>query len=387
MKILFFTPALPLPPFSGGQVRSLNLLKQISKGHEVTLFSFIRDSQELNHIGELKTMVKEVKTFQRRKVNSIQNLQHLLKLPFAAALYADSGVERELREELKKGYDVAHFESFYTFPYLKDDLGVKTVAGNENVEYFIYQRYAQNKLEPARSLMKFDIARMKNFEENKWKSADSSLAVSVSDQKVMEKVVGKECPLIPNGIDTVFFKDVKREPEKSLFLFVGPTKYIQNADAASWLVKEIWPEIKKLVPNARLWFVGRNQQDWLLNLKDPDIKVQTDLNDIREAYSSASVMIAPLRAGSGTKFKILEAFATGVPVITTQVGIEGLEAKDKEEFLLASIPSEFAQKAKELLENPALNAKIVTAARELIEEKYSWEKIGQKLNTVYAKTA
>ena len=387
MKILFFTPALPLPPFSGGQVRALNLLKQISKEHEVTLFSFIREEKELSYLSELKEIVKEVKTFKRRKVNSLNNLRYLLKYPFAAALYYDPDVAQLLKDELRLGYDVAHFESFYTLPFLEKDLGVKTVAGNENVEYFVYQRYAATKKEPVRSLMRLDIARMKNYEESKWKIADSSLAVSVSDQKVIEEVVGRDCPVIPNGIDVEFFKDVKRKPENSLFLFVGPTKYIQNADAASWLVKEIWPEIKKRVPDARLWFVGRSQQDWLLNLNKPDIKVQTDLNDIREAYSKASVMLAPLRAGSGTKFKVLEAFASGVPLIATKVGIEGLEARSKEEFLLAETPHEFSEAALELLENPDLNVKIVQGGKTLVEEKYSWEKIGRKLNTVYAKTA
>ncbi len=387
MKVLFFTSALPLPPFSGGQVRSLNLLKQISKEHEVTLFSFIRQESELNYLSELKKIVKEVKTFKRRKINSFNNLKYLVKYPFAAALYYDPEVTRKLKVELRQGYDLAHFESFYTFPFLEKDLGVKVVAGNQNVEYFIYQRYAATKKEPARSLMKFDIARMKTYEENKWKIADTSLAVSVSDQKVIEDVVSKDCPVIPNGIDIDFFKGVKRQPEDSLFLFVGPTNYIQNADSAIWLVKEIWPEIKRAVPNARLWFVGRAQQDWLLKLNNPDIKVQTDLNDIREAYCKATVMLAPLRAGSGTKFKVLEAFASSLPVITTKVGIEGLEARPREEFLLAETPAEFSLACAELLENSALNVKIVQGAKKLVEEKYSWEKIGRKLNSVYAKTA
>jgi glycosyltransferase involved in cell wall biosynthesis len=384
LKVLFFTPALPLPPFSGGQVRSLNLLKQISSSHEVTLFSFVRQANESSHLEELKKIVREVRVFPRRSLNSFANIRHLASLPFAAALYYDDKVAQVLREELKKGYDIAHFESFYTLPYLKGDLGVKTVAGNENIEYLIYDRYSETKRALTRSLMKMDIARMKRFEEDKWRQSDVSLSVSSSDQKIIASVTGKESPLIPNGIDLSFFEKVSRREEKALFLFVGPTKYIQNADAAKWLVKDIWPEIKSQIPEAKLWFVGHQQQDWLLNLRDTDIRVQTDLGDIRTAYEKATILIAPLRAGSGTKFKILEAFAAGVPVLTTKVGIEGIEAVDGESFLLAQSPEEFARKSKTLLEDRVLNAKIVVQARGLVAQKYSWKKIGQELNEVYS---
>lgn len=383
MKILFFTPTLPLPPYSGGQVRSLNLLKQINRKHEVTLFSFIRNSTELNYLDDLKKIVKEVKTFRRRPLNSVKNLRYMLHYPFAAALYYDPEILKELGSVIETGYDLVHFESFYTFPYLTGDIKCATIAGNQNVEYSIYERFASTKREPTRSLMKIDTRRMKAFEESKWRLASTAIAVSQPDAQLMEKVVGKTVPVIPNGVDLKYFKDIKRKEEKNLFLFVGPTTYIQNDDAARYLTSEIWPEIKKQIPDAKLWFVGHKQKQWLLNLNDPDITVQTDLTDIREAYQKASLLIAPLRAGSGTKFKVLEAFACRVPVLSSPVGIEGIEAVDNQSVMLADRPLDFAQKAKLVLEDKVLNAKIVSNAKALVEESYSWDKIGQKLNQVY----
>lgn len=199
----------------------------------------------------------------------------------------------------------------------------------------------------------------------------------------MERTISKPVPIIPNGIDPYFFSKVKRKAEKELFLFVGPTTYIQNNDAAKYLVNAIWPKIKELIPDASLLFVGNKQQKWLTDLKDPSITVRTDLKDIREAYERASLLIAPLRAGSGTKFKVLEAFASRVPVLTSIVGIEGIDAVPDESVLIAETPLEYAQKAKALLDDSHLNAKITSEAWELVVQKYSWEKIGQTLNSVY----
>lgn len=384
MKILFVTPTLPLPPFSGGQVRSLNLLKQLKKHHQVTLVSFIRDDKELGYSDELKTIVTGMKTFKRRPVKNITNLRYLANYPFAAALYFDPVVASFINKEITNGYDLIHFESFYTFPYLKSEIKIPKVAGNQNVEYYVYERFADTKKEPLKSLLKFDISRMKNFEEQKWRTADLCLAVSKPDSEIMEKVVGKKVSIIPNGIDPEFFGKVERNEDKNLFLFVGPTTYIQNNDAAKYLVESIWPKIKELVPNGKLWFVGNKQQKWLLGLNNPDIKVQTDLVDIREAYRKASMLIAPLRAGSGTKFKVLEAFASRIPVVTSSVGIEGIDAIDNESVLIANTPDEYAQKARALLDDRALNARITSGAQTLVIEKYSWDKIGQALNSVYS---
>lgn len=152
------------------------------------------------------------------------------------------------------------------------------------------------------------------------------------------------------------------------------------------LVKEIFPLIKKEIKNAKLLIVGRNPTKEIRNLTTKDVFIDDQLEDIREAYHQAGVLVAPIRVGSGTKFKILEAMASGVAVVTTKKGIEGIEANNGEDVLVRESAENLAGAVIELVRNEGLRHKLTINARKLIEEKYNWKKIVQKLEKVYRKT-
>lgn len=386
MKIIFFTYRLPFPTVSGGQTRAFNLIKGISKKHDITLFSFYKKEEELLGSEEMKKYCSKIVTFKRRPLFSPLNpvISVFSKYPFASALYYSPGVLSRLKQELKEEkYDWVHFESFYPALYLDEDLRVKSLLGNENIEYLVYQRFAQMRPPILREVLKQDALKLKNYEEKLWKKATLNIAVSEGDAKEIEKVTGKNCPVISNGVDIEFFSSVKREEKSQTLLYVGSFRYIQNQDALRFFLKEIWPNLKSKKPSLKVLLVGQNPTKEILSYQSESVEVRTDIADIREAYQKARALIVPIRAASGTRLKILEAMASGVPVITTSLGVEGIDAKDGQEVLIANRAKDFSRQAINLLENDSLSAKMVKAAKKLVEDNYSWGKISQKLSDLY----
>jgi len=393
MKILWLTPLFPYPPFSGGQTRSFNLIKNLAKRNKITLFSFLRPNRIQGPVKEMEKFCLKVKTFKGRKTWTLRNilLAGFTHLPFTVShFYGDQAVDQALEEELKKeNYDLIHFESFYTSPYLKNVSLVPQVMGTENIEYLIYQRFVkQKKFFPLKMALSYDIWKMKRYEESSWRKSDLNLAVSETDAQEIRKVTRKKCPIIPNGIDIKKFSQAvysgSRKFKEPTFLFVGDFKYFTNQDALNFLTKDIWPQIKKRIPQAKLWLVGKNPNSLTDKLaKEEGVVIDSQVEDIRQAYQQADLLIAPMRIGSGTNIKVLEAMASGLPVLTTSIGVEGIKTQDGKEVLTVATAAEFVQKASDFLKYKDKRQGLGQAGRKLVEKNYDWSKISQKLEGVY----
>lgn len=391
MKVLWLTYDLPYPLVSGGKLRAYHLIKGLSQNHQIDLFSFIRSKDQLQYLPELQKYCGRMKTFKRPRVWRLRNVLRsgFSYLPFAAVVYDYLQVRIILERMLKEGdYDLVHFESFYPAVYLPfvKDLGFQTLMGNENVEYQIYRRYMEQKRFPLlRWLLSVDILKMRKFEERLWRLAAVNIAPSEDDADTILEVTGEECFVIPNAVDTASFSQIKREAnDKPVCLFVGDFTYLTNQDAVEWLAKEIIPRFSLLTSHFPLLIVGRNPTKEIKDLASENVVIDSMVEDIRDAYARADVFLAPIRIGSGTRLKILEAMAAGLPVVSTTIGAEGLDVRDGENILLADDPHEFLQKTVELLKDGALRAKIGAAGRDLVRQKYDWRQSVQKLNEVYA---
>lgn len=387
MKILFITPLFPYPLESGGQIRFFNLIKRLSGNHKITLFSFIRKQKEKEFIPELLPYCQKVEVFKRRKAWSIFNilLAGFSKLPFLCATYWLPEFKKALDKELlTKDYDLIHLECFYTgtsFPKINAPLFLV----EHNVEYQVYQQFVKrSKILPLKPFLFFDIWKMKKFEVNFWKKANKVAAVSYPDQKQIERVLGKKCGLVLNGVDFPYFSQRRMKLHKtSTVLFVGNLKWFPNRDAVLFLLTEVWDKVKQQVQDAKLWIVGRDFPKDLVRLKREDVEFDKQIKDIRQAYCLSDVLIVPLRVGGGIKFKVLEAMASGLPVVSTKIGVEGIEAREGREFLLGEKAEELAQATVKLLKDKALREKIGKSAQKFVGEKYNWDKIGEGLNKIY----
>lgn len=177
-------------------------------------------------------------------------------------------------------------------------------------------------------------------------------------------------PVPANSIDSsIDIKYQMRNGGKRQFLFVGSMNYLPNRQAAEWLIEEIWPALRAELPDATLAIVGKSAS--YLCSKDSSIQVHSDVPDVTEFYKRGTIVLVPILTGSGTRIKILEAWAMGCPVISTQVGVEGLQAMTGAEFLEANSVNEFVEASLRLVVDDNLSEKIAHGGLTCLEEKYS----------------
>ncbi len=392
MKVLMITPYLPFPLVSGGQIRTYNLLKNLSSKHEITLASFIRDSSEEKYLNELKPFCKKVILFKRRKAWSPLNilLSAVTPYPFLVSIYYGISVKKKIQKELEEqNYNLIHAETFYVMPNIPKT-SVPILLVEQVIEYLVYQRFVESLPKFAVFLklpLMFDVAKIRLWERTYWKKAKRLAAMSQEDKKfILNSDPSLEVDVVANGVDIDFFAKTKRVKTKApTVLFVGNFKWLPNRDATKFLVEEIWPKIKSQIPEAKLWIVGRNPPKDIVAYAKENIIVDADVEDIRTAYGSADVLLAPIRNGRGTKYKILEAMATKTPIVGTRLAIEGINITSGKEAYVASNAQELAEKTVRVLKNPKIGAELAQNAYFLVAGDYNWRKISGKLDEVYRK--
>ncbi len=191
----------------------------------------------------------------------------------------------------------------------------------------------------------------------------------------------------PNGVDTIYFSKLSAPPSsnKKVVIFTGTAGYPPNDEAVRWLIQYIWPLIKSKTPDAQLWLAGRNaERQWqpLVDAAD-DIRLFSDVADMRPLMSQASIAIVPLRSGSGTRLKILEAFSMQLPVVSTTIGAEGLGVRDHLEILIANSNEELANAVSTLLANDSLRNRLAEAGRERAVNEFDWQRISHRFQIIF----
>ena len=394
MKILMLTPYLPYPPSSGGQVRSYNLIKNLAKDHQITLFSLIKDNNELKYIKELEKFCRKVKVFKRP--GEPWTLRNILRTGFGLYPFLvirnlvpkeKEAVEKELNQN---DYDLIHAETFYVMPHIPKTK-VPILLVEQTIEYQVYQHYVQSKsFWLLKQLLNIDVAKIRFWETKFWQKANKVVAVSESDKKKMQSLVkGLDVDVVPNGAgeDLVSLWQENKKIDKIIVLFQANFLWLQNTEAAIDLVKNIFPLIKKKLPQAVCRIVGQEAYKKLASIKGEGIEIidlsNDDIEGVKKAYHQATVFLAPLKGPGGTRLKILGAMAAGVPVVTTPVGIEGIDAKDGVQVLVRQSEKELAEAVVELIKNKKLYQKISQAARILIEKTYTYKAIAAVLDRIY----
>lgn len=384
------TPYLPYPPSSGGQVRSYNLIKYLSSKHKITLCSLIKSQEETKYAEGLKKYCDKIYMFKRAE--KPWTLSNILKTGFSPYPFL---VIRNFSEEEKdmlknildsEHFDIIHAETFYVSPHIPPTK-VPIVLVDQTIEYEVYQHYVANFRIPfLRPLLFLDVLKIKYWESYFWKKAARVVAVSSRDAAIMKKVVKNlKVEVVPNGVGDDLMGDVPVHFNYSI-LFMGNYAWLQNIEAAKILVKKVYPLILRKLPQVQLIIAGQNT-DKVSSLQGDGITLYNfkidDIEGVRRAYRSSGVLVAPLYGPGGTRLKILGAMATKLPVVTTSVGIEGIDAKNGKDVLFGITPQDLASLAIKLLTEKKLYEEIAKNGRKLVEEKYSYDQIAKNLSTIY----
>ena len=388
MRVLMLTPYLPYPPSSGGQIRSYNLIKELSKEHQITLCSLIKFDSEKKYIKKLEPYCSRVYVFKRpEKAWTLKNILRtgFSSWPFLVIRNYSPSEKKALKEIVKEGFDIIHAETFYVSPHIPKTK-IPVVLVDQTIEYQVYKHYVDNyRLPFLKPLLLIDVAKLKYWETFYWKKASSIVAVSDQDARVMRYLVkGLKVTVIPNGVGEDFIEDVNLHFNKTI-LFQGNYAWLQNAEAARILAREVFPKIKEKLPEVKLLISGQNTEV-ITDLKTDSISILDlavdDIYGVKKAFVGSGVLVAPLHGPGGTRLKILSAMAARLPVVTTKVGIAGI-GRAGQDYLEGESADELANLTVKLLSNRKLYKRIADNARKLVEEEYSYNAIARKLDEVY----
>ena len=390
------TPYLPFPDSSGGQIRSYNLIKDLSKKHEITLFSLIKDDSERKFIPELAKYCSKVQVFKRSK--SPWTWRNILltgfgPYPFLVIRNLSPLEKKAVAEEIKKvKYDLIHAETFYVMPHIPRT-NIPILLVEQTIEYLVYKHYVDgSKNLLIKWLLSIDVAKLRFWETSFWKKADGVVAVSESDKKEMLKLApALKVDLVPNGVNLDFFEEKKGWSSLTpKILFIANFKWLQNVEAAKLLLDEVFPLIQAEKPDIKAWIIGQHIPKEILERKSVSVIVddlkEDDRESIKKAYFESSVFVSPLRGPGGTRLKHLAAMAAKLPLVTSSVGAEGLDATDGKDIIIRDKPVEMAKAVLGVLDNEKYAKNIAENARKLVEEKFSWYKMAEYLDKIYETT-
>ncbi len=393
MKILMLTPYLPYPDSSGGQIRTQNLLKHLCKEHEITLISLIKDYKENDNVKHLLKYCKKVITFKRS--TSPWTLKNILKTgfslnPFLIVRNFAPGVREAVSRELKNGdYDLIHAETFYVMPSIpKTSLPIILV--DQTIEYLVYQHYV-NETAPwfLRPLLQIDVEKTKYKERYYWRKADMVIAVSETDKKEMLKLEPHiKVDVVQNGVNLdLFRKKTNWNTKEKVIMQLSNFRWLQNIEAAEMLIKKVFPLVREKVKSAKLWIVGQHIPKNISDIATSGVIIkdfpQEDSESLVDCLQNASVFAATIKGPGGSRLKNLAAMASQLPIVSTQIGVEGLDVKHNEHVLIGNSPTKIAKYIVKLLNNPKLAERLAKTTRKHVESNFDWKIVAKKLSNLY----
>lgn len=392
--VLVITHGLPYPPHGGAKLRDLNTIRCLARDHSVLLLSLLWDPAEREGLGPLREFCEHVDTVSmgRSLHGRVAGVAEgvLAGRPLAASAFYRPAMACKIRRILaSRPVHLVVFEQIYVAPYIDDvpaPRTARTVLSLHNVAADQYRSMigtSAGAASAALAIPKWLL--MSRMERRYARRVDHCIVVSPREAGRLRRALPEaSVSVVANGVDTRAQRPLEEPEAGHVLLFVGRMQYAPNADAVRHLCRRILPLVRRAVPDVRLDLVGEHPPDVVTRLAETEgIVVTGGVADVVPYYRRSRVAVVPLRAGGGTRLKILEAMALGRPVVSTSVGCEGLDVRDREHLLVADTPASFAAAVVELLGSPDLRARIARNARRLVESRYDWEIVNETLRDVY----
>jgi glycosyltransferase involved in cell wall biosynthesis len=390
MRILFLTETIPFPLDSGGRIKTYHTLRCLAGEHEVHCHAFIRDAGQRRHAIELEKLCASLTLHERprgwrREVVAFGS-SAARGVPFTVARHFDREVLGRIRESCRAArFDVAYYDHLSMLEYARH-LGLAAIHDAHNLEFELVRRYAATLgWGPRRLFAEREWRLVRSYERTRYASCDIVLAVSDRDAAAIRVLAGRsvDVRVVPISIDARGATPVGPLPRDPELLFVGGLHWPPNADAVGYFVKEIWPLVLNDMPGARLTVVGRDDAPVAGLLRSTTgVHVTGHVDDVGPYFTQARAVVVPLRSGGGMRVKILEALARGLPVVSTRIGYEGIDAEPGVHLLAADEPVSFAREVLRVFRDDALAHSLARAGRELALARYDSSVVGAELRTI-----
>lgn len=395
-NILFLTSRFPYPPDSGGKGGSLSDINILSQKYRIYLF-YIGEQDQNEEVLYRKYQIKKIYNFRK---NTENNILELIKNTFSRTSYTckkyhSREAYRKIEDIIKREkIDVAFIDHlhmvFYGLMIRNNFPHLKIILREHNAEYILWQRSCRAEENFFKKIIMYlQAKKILRYEARVAPFFDLCLMVSSLDEKRIKEISpGARTAVVPPAVDmpddprnkeNESFRGIVPEIIPNSLIFVGNFAWPPNKKGALWFLNNVWRDIKKEFPEAKLFIVGKNPPREILTHTGKDVVMAGYVKDIRPWILQSEVFIAPIFGGSGIRIKILEAMAMGKPIISTTLGAEGIPARHKKETIIADNKEEFMDGIKLLFDNYKLREILSKNAKELIRINYSFQNVSKKL--------
>jgi len=399
MRILWLGHNLAYPPKGGPLQRNYNLLREAAKEHEVHALLFDQPASRPEGVTP-QDCVEALSKFCAsvdwvslpedsfgvgRYWRAIGGL--VTGIPYEFRWLRSRAMVARLQGLVSRvRFDVVHADTLGLSPYVPLIPQAGTVLNHHDIESALVGRRASHERNFLwRAFWLQESANLLGAERRWCPTFDVNVVVSEDEGALVRPSCGEsDICVVPNGVDVTYFTP-RRDPGGNRLLFCGRLDQLANRGAITYFFNSIWPQLSGKVKNLEIDVVGKNPPSWLLELsrRDQRVHVPGFVDDVRPYFERATVFVCPITDGGGTRLKILDALAMGMPIVSTTFAASGLGLCDGQHLLMADTPEAFETKTLQLLSNKAQRDHLASVGRGIVMNTYSWEVIGKKLRDAY----
>lgn len=388
MRILALALGVPFPPLGGGLTRTFHLLEALSAHHQVTLaaFTYGESHKDPPYPIRLEPVPWEWSAAYREMTGpdanvarrAYERLTYEDPNPWFASVMEPAAMHQTLARVLSEPPDLVLLEGTPLARFLPGlPAAVPCVLDLFDIHSVMARRALDDGAAADRAAA-WEAERTLAFERRAVSRCAACLAVSEQDAEAARTMLGATMVhVVPNGVDTAYFAPSPRPAEPGALLFTGRMSYAPNADAAIHFVRDVLPLVQRECPHVRFHIVGAAPPPQVSALGSSAVIVHGRVDDVRPHFQNAEVVVVPVRAGGGTRLKVLEAAASAKAIVSTSLGAEGLALEDGRDLLVADSVPAFAAAVVALLQDVARRKSLGTRARAAVS-RYDWAAIGEK---------
>jgi glycosyltransferase involved in cell wall biosynthesis len=403
LRLLWVSQNLPYPPKTGVLQRNYNLIREAASFADVHLVAIVKQDilptfEEATAARELAKLCTRVDTVRlpiedsRLHFMAVALASLVTRAPFTANWARSPVLRAALERAIAAGpFDAVYFDtiSLAGYRHLVKDTAI--ALNHHNIESHLFERRLDYERNPLRRFYYgIEASKLRRYEAEVAAEFDTHLVCSTLDgQRLRDIRPGISTDVIANGVDVDYFRSSGGGREPGHLVMVSGMNWFPNRDAVMFMITDIWPKLSARLPDVTLTIVGASPPPAVTELaaRDARVTVTGFVDDVRPYMDRAQVYLCPMRDGGGTRLKILDALSMGLPIVSTTMGLEGIDVQPERDVLVADTPDEFVTQIERLVGAPELAGRLGANGRAFVERQFAWPVIGHQMRLAFTRIA